>query len=143
MLEKTLKRLLAVSIITLIIVVVIGVVIYVRSDSEKSLNLGFSGADYYIASSTVYSNAAGRAVVLSPRNESRGWMVIQNMTATAANLAFNATTSPNTAPILADAKYTIPIAASGSYTINSDNRYTGAIIATSSAACTFRVTEIY
>lgn len=101
------------------------------------------GADYKNASSTVYTNAAGQAVVLSPVNEGRGWATITNMTATAAYLALNATTSPNTVPILADAKYTILVPASGMYTFNEDNRYTGAIIATSSAAVTLRFTEIY
>ena len=140
---QTLKKIARYSFLTLIIVVIIGSVLLFKSKSGKPLILGGSENDYYTASSTVITNEAGKGVVLVNRNPGRGWMVVQNMTATAANLSLYATTSPNTTPILADTKYTIPIAASGSYTFNSYNRYTGIVLATSSAACTFRVTEIY
>ena len=141
--EKILKRLFLVSVLTLIIVVIIGVLTFADDNTEQGGLLGGGGLDYVNASSTVYANVAGQAVILAAPNPGRGWMVIQNMTATVANLALNATTSPNSTPILADTKYTIPIAASGSYTFNDDNRYIGRIIASSSAANTFRVTEIY
>ena len=140
--EQNVKKIAWYSLLTLIMVVVIGVIIYTKSDVENPVNLG-SGADYKNASSTVYTNVAGQAVVLSPTNEGRGWAVVTNMTATAAYLALNATTSPNTVPILADTAYTILVPASTSYTFNENNRWVGPIIATSSAAVTLRFTEIY
>lgn len=145
MTEILLKRLNA---FVLVIAVVLVTMLVVSSYNNKSgigEMLGGGGVNYGFnnASSTVYSNLAGKAVVLTPANKQRGAMVITNMTATVAYISLNATTTPNTAPILADTKYTILVPASGSYTFSGDMKYNGAMIATSSAACTFRVTELY
>ena len=124
------------------LLVVVGIGIAFNKPTVNEVALG-RGGDFKTASSSVVSNAIGAAAILAPANEGRGWMSITNMTATAAYLALNATSSPNAVPILADTKYTILVPASSTYTFNEDNRYTGQVIATSSAACTFRVTEIY
>ncbi len=132
--------------ITILLIIAVGLlgVIAFNSTSEKAEKiLGFGGYDLYTASSTEYTTTAGEATVLTPRNETRGWMTITNMTATATYLALNATTTPNTAPGVTDAEYTILIPASGMYTFGDENGYTGAVIASSSAAVTLRVTEVY
>lgn len=141
--EKLLKKLNWYQFLTLIMVVIIGVGLYLNLNKEDIKQSLGGGYDYKNASSTVYTNVAGQAVVLAGTNEGRGWATVTNMTATAVYLALNATTSPNTLPILPDASYTILVPASSMYTFGEDNRYTGPIIATSSAAVTLRFTEIY
>ncbi len=131
------------TILLLIAVVLLGFIAFNGQDKEPT-NFGSSMGDVYTASSTVYTTTAGKAIVLTPRNEGRAWMTITNMTGTITYLALgNATTTPNDTPIVEDAEYTILVPASGMYTFDEDNRYTGAIIASSSAAVTLRVTEIY
>ena len=99
---------------------------------------------YNSGTASTTANAAGKAVVVLKANAGRQYAVITNTTATIAYLAFNATTSAaQLGGGLADYNFVIPLAASGgSYVINLDNLYVGQVIATSSAACTFRTLEV-
>ena len=108
-------------------------------------NIGSAPVNIYNSgTASTTANAAGKAIVVLKANAGRQYAVITNTTATIAYLAFNATTSASQlAGGLADYNFVIPLAASGgTYVINLDNLYIGQIIATSSAACTFRTLEV-
>ena len=132
-------------------IVVIAVMAFVGAAIGYNLNQpeqpfgGGTGLDYKIASSTTYTTAAGKASIVLAVNPGRGWAVIQNLTATVAYLALNATTTA--AQLnggLADKEFVIPVAASGgTYTFADTNRYIGQVIASSSAAVTLRMLEVY
>lgn len=141
--EQIVKKIGWYSFITMIIVVLIFVVALFNKGTLVEQNLGGTGPGYKNASSTSFVTTAGEATILLPVNPGRGLAIIQNMTATVAYLAFHATSSPNTVPILGDKEFSIPLAASGgTYYITDTNRYIGQIIASSSAAVTLRVTEV-
>lgn len=116
----------------------------INQPTDKPLG-GGTGLDYRNASSTVITTSAGLAKIILRDNPGRGWAVVQNLTATVAYLALNATTTAaQLAGGLADKEFVIPIAASGgTYTFSDTNRYIGQVIASSSAAVSLRVLEIY
>jgi len=132
------------AIIILATLLLVGTVGYTFIDKpEPNIDFGWT-TDLYTASTTVYTTTAGEATIILAKNTSRAGAYIWNSTATAAYLSYHATTSPNTAPILADKEFVIPLAAStGTYVINEDNPWSGQVIASSSAAVTLYVMEIY
>lgn len=140
--DRKVKFLVWLGIITLIIVVIIGVKVF--SDKTIDTIFGGGGISYATATSSVYTTAAGQATIVLKANPGRGIAVLQNLTATVAYLAFHATSSPNTIPLLEDRYFVIPLAASGgTYQIDEDNPYVGQVIASSSAAVTIRALEAY
>ena len=132
------------TIIILAILLLVGAVGYsLFVIPEPNLDFGWT-TDLYSASTTAYTTTAGKATILLAKNPSRAGAYIWNSTATAAYLSYHATTSPNTVPILGDKEFVIPLAAStGTYVINEDNPWGGQVIASSSAAVTLYVMEIY
>jgi len=137
--KNYLKILIGLGILILTMVVIISLNI-----PKVDVSLGGSSISYPNASSSVFTTTAGEATIVLKANVGRGIAIFQNTTATVAYLAFHATTSPASIPVLEDRYFIVPLSASGgTYEINEDNPYTGQVIASSSAAVTIRVTEIY
>lgn len=131
-----------VNLVIIIAVLAIGLFAY----SKYNGSFGASATnDFYAGTVTATTTtlAAGKASVVLKENNGRSFATLTNVSGTIAYLAFNATSSPNTIPLLEEKNYVIPLAASGgSYTINLDNLYLGQVIATSSAAVEIRALEV-
>lgn len=125
------------------------IIVYTLAVNSQEGILGANSInDFFYGDSTATTTTLSAAVgkdndIILSSNSARRFAVITNVGGTIAYLAYtNATSSTDIAAIPA-ARFNIPLVANGgSYTINMDNLYKGAIIATSTAAVEIRALEI-
>lgn len=130
------------------IIWVIGVAIaliagfYAGKAIAPSLVGGGSATSFYAnATATTTTTSIGKASTVLKKNTARKYAICTNISATIAYLGLYSTSTSGAwySPVINDAYFAIPLAASGgSYVFNSENLYTGAVVASSSAAVTIR-----
>lgn len=103
-------------------------------------NTQFNASSVYLTSGSLTATATQ----ILPSRTGRRYAMITNTSDTLMYLAFLSTSTLAGANFAPTTSYTVPVAANGgTFVINTDVLYTGAIYATGTAAKTYRVMSVY